>query len=578
MKLVLRAARPALCAAVFAAVGGGCYTGGGGTDPPTSEFYFPVGLAVSTGGNVLYAVNSDFDLQWNGGTLQSYDLHKIRHDAVELTGEALGNLQEPTQDLLDNIVNPALLQWPCMSQPALPTNNGTSIGLELGTNCAPPFNSAPYQTFSAIIGAFATDLQLSLDGTRLFAPVRGNATVTWADVASDSATMTAPAGAFVLDCGQGPSSGSRCASSHETGNDPNSIANTRNVTMPGEPFGLAQSEDGTVMVVTSQTNTEASLLTTGFAAPGQMLVAPAAGNQPSMQYVASNLDNGGNGIVAIPHDPDVVVAPTPSGACPPLKPGQVCAAPAFLQTSRAVPNLDLLRYTSDDGSTLHRPFLNLESRIPITSVSGGGTDSRGIAIDTTQRIACKLNGGDPIQCGQIPARIFFANRSANVLAYGTVGNFQDGDENLYNPDLVTLTGNYPIGNQCSPSRVYIAPIVDTQGQFAVRVFVICFDGNQLVIYDPNANTAENFVNVGLGPYAMAFDPFDLNSVAAKAIVPLDPRYMQDTMPVSIRTYRYAYLASFTDSYVQVIDLDGTSPTTFEQVVFTLGQPTPPKGQ
>jgi len=47
--------------------------------------------------------------------------------------------------------------------------------------------------------------------------------------------------------------------------------------------------------------------------------------------------------------------------------------------------------------------------------------------------------------------------------------------------------------------------------------------------------------------------------------------------VPIKKYRFAYLASFRDSFVQVIDLDASSPETFERVVFTLGQPTPPKG-
>src|SRR5580704_11411177 len=111
MKLVLRAARPVLCAAVFAGAAGACYSGGGGTNPPTNEFYFPVGLAVSKGGTVLYAVNSDFDLQWNGGTLQSYDLFWIRHDAAELTNAALLGKPFP-QDLIESVVEPNILQWP----------------------------------------------------------------------------------------------------------------------------------------------------------------------------------------------------------------------------------------------------------------------------------------------------------------------------------------------------------------------------------------------------------------------------------------------------------------------------------
>jgi len=82
---------------------------------------------------------------------------------------------------------------------------------------------------------------------------------------------------------------------------------------------------------------------------------------------------------------------------------------------------------------------------------------------------------------------------------------------------------------------------------------------------------------------LAFDPFDINEVARNNVVPADPRYTD----VSVLTYQYAYVASFTRSYVQVIDLVNVPPPqdsslagspTYEHVVFTLGNPTPPKGQ
>jgi hypothetical protein len=86
-RLVLQAALVVPCAAGLCLLSPACYPSGAeGTDPPTTTFYFPVGLAVSPGGNVLYVANSDFDLQWNGGTIQSYDLFRLRHDAAELIG------------------------------------------------------------------------------------------------------------------------------------------------------------------------------------------------------------------------------------------------------------------------------------------------------------------------------------------------------------------------------------------------------------------------------------------------------------------------------------------------------------
>src|SRR5512135_2369770 len=87
MRLRVRTLLPLVLplAAVAAAVATtpACYPAAGeGVDPPAFNFYFPVGLAVSRGGNVLYAINSDFDLQWNGGTIQSLDLHLIRRHTV----------------------------------------------------------------------------------------------------------------------------------------------------------------------------------------------------------------------------------------------------------------------------------------------------------------------------------------------------------------------------------------------------------------------------------------------------------------------------------------------------------------
>src|SRR5438067_5057349 len=74
--------RRLLTASILGLVFSSCYAAGQGTAPPDKSFYFPVGLAVSKGGNVLYAVNSDFDLQWNGGTIQSLDLRLIRRHTV----------------------------------------------------------------------------------------------------------------------------------------------------------------------------------------------------------------------------------------------------------------------------------------------------------------------------------------------------------------------------------------------------------------------------------------------------------------------------------------------------------------
>jgi len=549
-----------------------CYTAGQGTAPPPNTLYFPVGLAVSKGGNVLYAVNSDFDLQWNGGTLQSYDLDRIRRDAV-LT---IADPANPALPRFDNAPTGACPNTLSDAGPNAPPP------LPLGETCAPPMKSESYVRDSVVIGAFATDLQLSKDGSRLFVPVRGDATLTWADVAADAVDQPPPSdasaassyAAFHLDCGTRVDG--RCDAGHHAGSNPNEPGNTRHVTMPGEPFGMAQSDDGSAIVITHQTDTKTTLLASGLpplppAADSPCPVPTIVGSRtnPSIQFVLDGVAAGGNGIAAIPHD----LAAYPNCDPPPPR-------PAFLETSRAQAELDLLRYYSDQGTTasssLSRPFLIRETTFPLTA-NAGGSDSRGIVIDDTPRRACKAMATTPegrAECARLPARVYFANRTPASLLLGEIGEASTAADGPFDADRLTVYGNVPLS--VGPSRMYLAPIVDRDGAYALRLFIVCFDSATLFVYDPEAGVVENIIRVGLGPFAMAFDPFDMNDVALHKKVDADPR----APGTDLKKYRFAYIASFTNSFVQVIDLDNNRPgheSTYEKVVFTLGNPTAPKG-
>ncbi len=415
-RLLLRAVGPVLCVAAIGGSSPGCYSAAGGTAPPPDAFYFPVGLAVSGGGNVLYAVNSDFDLQWNGGTLQSYDLFHLRHDTAELINE---NFAVPADAAASQVLETQIsgdiqfiYPWhPGCTSPLLaqtPTTQTNGSRVPLGEACAPPVQSQPYILQSAIIGAFATDVQLSRDGSRLFAPVRGDGTVTWADVIPDSPDVApakdvtsslAAAGALPwpvlspraaattpadLYCGQGGDL--RCDARHHTGAVPDAL-DSRQVTLPGEPFAMAQTPDGTALVVTHQTSTQTSLLLSGLApdfpaeidgaddagaadggAPDGSLIASnpvVATHDPSMQFVLTGMPNGGDGLAAVPHDPDGPVPP-----CELVGSSVPCVRPAFLETSHNVAEIDLLRYYDDDGSSIPRPFLVREAAYTLSANAG----------------------------------------------------------------------------------------------------------------------------------------------------------------------------------------------------------------
>jgi hypothetical protein len=289
-----------------------------------------------------------------------------------------------------------------------------------------------------------------------------------------------------------------------------------------------------------------------------------------------------------------------------------CVGQAFLDTSDDTAEVDLLRYFADDGSSLHRPFLEEERPYPVNIINPGN-DQRGIVIDPTPGLLCKARlarlspseacgqPGQPpspacIACAQTPSRVFIASRAPASLLYGQIGQLGDLSTG-FDPDALILQGSVPV--LAGPSRVYLAPEVDATGHFALRLFVVCYDSSAILVFDPDEVAGlgpeavpEAVINVGTGPFAMAFDPFSFEDVAAQEadkqlppagsplVVKADPR--QDPT-LNLKTYRFGYLASYTNSYVQLIDLDDSITTdgsvnqkTFEQVVFILGQLRAPK--
>jgi hypothetical protein len=382
---------------------------------------------------------------------------------------------------------------------------------------------------------------------------------------------------FYIDCGNRVDG--RCDASHHAGVNANEPGNTRHLTLPGEPFAMAQSDDGTAIVITHQSEPDTSLFFTGFDAKGGPAEFVSA---PSLQFVITQtglgaLPLGGDGIAAIPHD-NLAFGCAANAPCP------KSPAPAYLETNNTTPELNVLRYSSDDGSGLHRPFLTNEDVVPLT-VNATGSNSRGVVIDPTPRIACEAmySASDPrsVECAQTPANLYIANRTPPSLIIGHVGvpNYPIADA-AYNPDSISVFNSVslPTGS----SNVYLAPIVDEFGKYSLRVFIIEFDANEISIYNPDTGLVEQQIPMADGPFAMAFDPFPLDQAAIHAPVPPDPRHPDAPgaqYPLGLKTYRFAYVASFTNSYLQVIDLDDSraDKSTFETVVFTLGSPTLPKG-
>jgi hypothetical protein len=501
-------------------------------------------------------VNSDFDLQYSGGVLQSFNLAQLRKDVVTA-------IADPTSASLpfvrpgDRLINPGACR---NGDVPLYASDGTGRQ-PLGQTCSPPMMPQAYQKDAAVLGAFATDLVLS-HGTRLFLPVRGDGSLTWADV------DTAGADPYTLHCGTRDDQ-DRCDAAHHAGNNPNEPGNTRLLTMPGEPFGIAESRDHTAVAITHQSTGETSLFTTGFDGTS-------FSTTPALQFIVENLPVSGIGIAAVPHPYETTNG---TSACPA---NMSCPNPSFLETNHSAPEIDLLRYYADEGvsggtSSLARPFLVEENKFDLT-LNTTGNDQRGIAIDASPRSACRqavdttsaTAAADLRACELLPARVFVASRTPAALLLGEMGNAGTNNNQAYDADSLVFYGSVPLSY--GPSKVYLGPIIDATGRYALRVFVVCFDDNAIFVYDPDSQQVENIIHVGPGPYAIAFDPFNWDDVAARKLAPAADA-------TGLRSYRFAYVASFTDSFVQILDLDGgqTDKSTYQQIVYTLGSPTQPRG-
>jgi hypothetical protein len=535
----------------------GCYDQGGGVEPPLDRIYFPVGLALTPGGTRLYVVNSDFDLQYNGGALQALDLTRVR-EVVPKACDEDADCSESGRvcDLLptdENGGQPS--RWcvdasgPHAGKPCGPYGEkGPASKLLFPGRCGHvnhlrPQDGGPSLVVGKVgIGAFATDViyrsRPTGPGGRLFIPVRGDATLHYIDVVDDS---EAPAVPFELDCGQGANGGD-CDDAHRRGDDPDQ-ENTRDLRLAPEPFGIAATPDGEAIVVTHQTEGAASLFVNDAAAWGDGEAS--LGDGPKLNFIAGGMPQRVIGVAALP----------PPALAQELK---VPYDPGFLVTFRDAAQVNLLRYFSDAASKPARPFMQVAGSAAITANSLG-VDSRGIAIDADERKACEIacpgGAGDArttclSECAGVPIRVYIANRAPSSLL---VGETRPNQGLFSNDDLPKLQESIPLS--FGPSRVVVGKVIGLDGAPHTRVFVVCFDSRKVGVYNPATHAMEDWIETGRGPHGFVTE---LGADASGA-----------------PSYAHAYVAHFTDSYIGVVDLDMRN-TTFGTILTTLGRPSAPR--
>ncbi len=437
-----------------------CISPGEGPDPPPDSLYFPVAASVSPGGHTLYVANSDFDLQFNGGTVLALDLDRVRA-------------------MLPPIWDPSNPAFPCAG-----LGDNTDRMLYPG-RCGPMDLNAPPDGLGSLvgasvqIGAFASDMIVvprnDGPGARMFLPVRGDPSITWIDLDDDRYLAGGAPNRFVA-CGQSADS-PRCSETHRAGIDP--ATNLRGAMLPPEPYSLAASEAGDAIVVSHQTSGSMSLITNPW------------DGIPALQFVGGGFPYGAVGVAALPVPEFVRVTHAPY-------------QPGFLATFRSAPEVDLIRYFDDSAAAPMRPFITRAGASAIT-VNASGYDSRGIALDPSARKACEtacLAESECLRaCANVPVAVYIANRAPPSLL---VGETRANVSLTGSDDLITIFDTVPLGY--GPSIVRVGSIINRDGVSEPRVLVSCFDSRYLFIYDPAGHRVDGQVRTGRGPHGLVMDP------------------------------------------------------------------------
>lgn len=578
-----------------------CFPPGEGVAPPAGDVYFPVGLAVDEQRNFLFVVNSDFDLQYNAGTVQSWDLNALRarvprycESIDDCRDDPSGRTECDNEPGADGTVasnwcfNPdddydspcgAFGEQSDRDQALYPGRCGYIDHLrpqDGGPAILPDGALAARHRRAVIIGAFATDVvrrstpEAPLGWTvvanpqhteRLFIPVRGDASLHWIDVDADG----------TLHCGQGDNAGV-CDAAHRAG-DRAEEENTRGDGHLGpEPFGIDADEDGFTLLVSNQTSgavglfshrrTVREVLNGDTPDPNDRIIESVIQWEEGPQFAFRE-----GGLPARP----IGVANVPVPLARPSSERE--RLPGYLVSFRNAAAVFLLRVYDDAAADPARPYTRSYESQSILSNSSG-IDSRGLAVDAfarkdEERKCLERHGIDracarspehpdcatalegPFQsclerAAAVPLEVFISNRAPSSLV---LGRSQARVSDSVTSDLPSF-GPLPIPLDIGPSRVFVGEIVNERGERERRIFVICFDSRRIAVYDPERQRLETEIVTGRGPHAFAVDIGD--------------------------DHAYAYVGHFLDSYVGVVDLDQRHRGMYGAMIATIGKPTPPR--
>lgn len=202
-------------------IAGGCATEDPGIDPNTDRFYFPIGLTLDPQGDFLFISNSNSDLRFNGGTITALDLSALPGDLTQIKADVEAGKLDCAPARTD------ITSWECKESQFI------------------------HPAATIRIGDFPSALQISSDGTRLFAGVRGDTSyLLWADITHYKENLGKTVERVDLSCNDACDPGRARDCDQWDCDEKHKISRSEELLkdLPREPFGILLNELSAVFV------------------------------------------------------------------------------------------------------------------------------------------------------------------------------------------------------------------------------------------------------------------------------------------------------------------------------------------
>ncbi len=391
-----------------------------GISPPLDKLVFPVGIATVNNDHSLLVVNSNFDLEYNDGTLISLDLSRLDNDQNGFPYDKKTGVYTIKGKDLDSF---------CDSTTSTYCNLNESNAVDKA------------QTIR--LGAYASDLNITPQGDRALIPVRGEKAIIEVDISGKKKA--------VLDCGQ--DSNLRCNRAHL-------IKSSDSLSLPIEPYNVrtmdyVHDEKGvkvteTLGFATHRAGGEVSLFSVSRRIGKSK---PVYDN--TLIDVIGGVVEGASGLAVNPFKKDIYV----SGQRDPS------------------PSVSVLRVLTDlgaGGSYLNNPWFSQVATISISKKISKGNNARDIAVSPDGKTGFLITQSPPalikmnLDTYEVEDMMTVCRESSKVRLFLDKGESESGeDDKLYAFVLCFIT-----------SQVYI---VDTG--MMVPVIRKTGDGPQDIAFD-----------------------------------------------------------------------------------------------